>query len=72
MAEWGCPFPSNCVPLSSGSQGLQEAGAVCVLSRAYPWGLCHQPHLHLGGPAGPQHISSLQPAPATWQLPETT
>uniref|UniRef100_A0A7N9CZL8 Whirlin n=1 Tax=Macaca fascicularis TaxID=9541 RepID=A0A7N9CZL8_MACFA len=38
-----------------GSEGLQETGAVCVLSRAHPWGLHHQPHLHLGGPAG-QHL----------------
>lgn len=56
--EW--PLPSNSVsPLSLGSEGLQEAGAVCVLGGAHPWGLCHQPHLHLGGPSGPQHLPAL-------------
>lgn len=61
--------PASHPQASLGPQGLQEAGAVGVLSGAHPRWLRHQPHLHLGGPPGPQHLPTFRPAPAPRQRP---
>lgn len=39
-----------------GPERLQEAEPVRPFGGTHPRGLCHQPHLHLGGPAGPQRV----------------
>jgi len=55
-----------CLP---GAERLQEAEPVCAFGGTHPGGLCHQPHLHLGGPAGPERVPADGAAAPPEQLP---
>lgn len=54
----------------AGAQGQQEAVHVGALHGPHPRRLCHESRVHVGGPTGPQCVSSSRPARAPQRYPE--